>query len=91
MVRRRPPTPEPAGLQVDFSGRATGFDPAASLSARRETKLTEEHERVAGGVVRAMSIGVVDEVIDPKSTRRRVAEALAAAPAGRGWHGNIPL
>ncbi|WP_190812415.1 acyl-CoA carboxylase subunit beta [Saccharopolyspora pogona] len=67
---------------------------AAAPEAEREAlqaKLTEEHERVAGGVVRAMSIGVVDEVIDPKTTRRRVAEALAAAPAGRGWHGNIPL
>ncbi|QIZ36497.1 acyl-CoA carboxylase subunit beta [Saccharopolyspora sp. ASAGF58] len=67
---------------------------AAAPEGEREAlqaKLTEEHERVAGGVVRAMSIGVVDEVIDPKTTRRRVAEALAAAPAGRGWHGNIPL
>jgi acetyl-CoA/propionyl-CoA carboxylase carboxyl transferase subunit len=54
-------------------------------------KLTEEHERVAGGVSRAMSVGVVDEVIEPKHTRRRIAEALAAAPAERGAHGNIPL
>ena len=53
--------------------------------------LTAEHERIAGGVGRAMSIGVVDEVIDPASTRRRIAETLAAAPAGRGAHGNIPL
>ena len=27
----------------------------------------------------------------PEDTRRRIAEALAAAPAGRGAHGNIPL
>jgi acetyl-CoA/propionyl-CoA carboxylase carboxyl transferase subunit len=38
-----------------------------------------------------MAIGVVDEIIDPADTRRRLAEALAAAPAGRGAHGNIPL
>jgi acetyl-CoA/propionyl-CoA carboxylase carboxyl transferase subunit len=38
-----------------------------------------------------MEIGVVDEVIDPARTRALVAEALAAAPAGRGAHGNIPL
>jgi acetyl-CoA/propionyl-CoA carboxylase carboxyl transferase subunit len=38
-----------------------------------------------------MAIGVVDEVIDPRNTRRKLAEALAAAPAGRGAHGNIPL
>ncbi|SDY73092.1 acetyl-CoA/propionyl-CoA carboxylase carboxyl transferase subunit [Saccharopolyspora shandongensis] len=67
---------------------------AAAPEEEREAlqdKLIEEHERVAGGVGRAMSIGVVDEVIDPKTTRRRIAEALAAAPAGRGAHGNIPL
>jgi len=35
--------------------------------------------------------GVVDEQIDPASTRRLIAETLAAAPASRGAHGNIPL
>jgi len=67
---------------------------AAAAEEDREAlhiKLTEEHERIAGGVDRAIAIGVVDEVIDPKQTRRKVAEALAAAPAGRGAHGNIPL
>lgn len=54
-------------------------------------QLAEEHERVAGGVNRALAIGVVDEVIDPAETRQRLVEALAAAPAGRGSHGNIPL
>jgi acetyl-CoA/propionyl-CoA carboxylase carboxyl transferase subunit len=34
---------------------------------------------------------VVDEVIDPVRTRRRLVEALASAPAGRGHHTNIPL
>jgi len=33
---------------------------------------------------------VVDELIDPPNTRR-LAEALAAATAGRGALGNIPL
>ncbi|WP_433871900.1 acyl-CoA carboxylase subunit beta [Saccharopolyspora sp. CA-218241] len=67
---------------------------AAAPEEEREelqNRLTEEHQRVAGGVGRAMSIGVVDEVIDPSTTRRRIAEALAAAPAGRGAHTNIPL
>jgi acetyl-CoA/propionyl-CoA carboxylase carboxyl transferase subunit len=54
-------------------------------------ELVAEHERIAGGVGRALEIGVVDEVIEPAQTRRRIAEALAAAPAGRGAHGNIPL
>ena len=53
--------------------------------------LAEEHERIAGGANRAIAIGVVDEVINPAHTRRRLAEALAAAPGGRGQHGNIPL
>jgi acetyl-CoA/propionyl-CoA carboxylase carboxyl transferase subunit len=55
------------------------------------SSLVAEQLRVAGGVGRAMSIGVVDEVISPRHTRRRLAEAFAAAPAGRGRHGNIPL
>ncbi|MEJ7650511.1 carboxyl transferase domain-containing protein [Nakamurella sp. A5-74] len=54
-------------------------------------QLAEEHDRLSGGVQRAIDIGVVDEVIQPSETRRRVAEALASAPAGRGAHGNIPL
>jgi acetyl-CoA/propionyl-CoA carboxylase carboxyl transferase subunit len=42
-------------------------------------------------VALAVEIGVVDEVIEPGETRRRLAEALAGAPAARGAHGNIPL
>jgi len=38
-----------------------------------------------------MAIGVVDEVIEPTEIRRRMLEALAAAPSGRDAHGNIPL
>jgi acetyl-CoA/propionyl-CoA carboxylase carboxyl transferase subunit len=34
---------------------------------------------------------VVDEVVEPAKTRRRLVEALSAAPPGRGAHGNIPL
>jgi acetyl-CoA/propionyl-CoA carboxylase carboxyl transferase subunit len=54
-------------------------------------RLVEEHTRTAGGLDRARAIGVVDEVIDPRLTRRKLAEALAGAPADRGSHGNIPL
>lgn len=67
---------------------------AAAPEDQREALLAElvaEHERIAGGVARAMEIGVVDEIIPPAQTRRRLAEALASAPAGRGAHGNIPL
>jgi acetyl-CoA/propionyl-CoA carboxylase carboxyl transferase subunit len=54
-------------------------------------QLAEEHERIAGGVNRALEIGVVDEVVEPARTRRRLVAALAAALPGRGAHGNIPL
>ncbi|GGJ76317.1 putative propionyl-CoA carboxylase beta chain 6 [Pilimelia anulata] len=54
-------------------------------------RLIEEQTQTAGGVNRALEIGVVDEVIKPADTRRRIAEALAEAPAARGAHGNIPL
>jgi len=67
---------------------------AAAAEDEREAlhaTLAEQHERIAGGVNRAVAIGVVDEVVKPAQTRRRLAEALAAAPAGRGAHGNIPL
>jgi acetyl-CoA/propionyl-CoA carboxylase carboxyl transferase subunit len=67
---------------------------AAADEADREAlhaQLAAEHELVAGGVGRAVAIGVVDEVIEPAQTRRRLVEALAAAHAGRGAHGNIPL
>ena len=54
-------------------------------------RLVADHERIAGGVDRAMAIGVVDEVIKPEHTRGKLVEAFAAAPATRGHHGNIPL
>jgi acetyl-CoA/propionyl-CoA carboxylase carboxyl transferase subunit len=67
---------------------------AAAPEDEREalhTQLAEEHERTAGGVNRALDLGVVDEIIDPAHSRARLVEALAGAPAGRGHHGNIPL
>ena len=67
---------------------------AAAPPEEREAlrvRLIEEQVHGAGGVNRALEIGVVDEVIEPAQTRRRIAEALAAAPAARGAHGNIPL
>jgi acetyl-CoA/propionyl-CoA carboxylase carboxyl transferase subunit len=67
---------------------------AAAPPGEREAlhaQLAEEHARIAGGVGRAMEIGVVDELIEPSRTRAIITEALASAPAGRGAHGNIPL
>ena len=59
--------------------------------AQVEGELAAEHERLAGGIPRAMEIGVVDEIVDTARTRTALAKAVAAAPATRGQHGNIPL
>jgi acetyl-CoA/propionyl-CoA carboxylase carboxyl transferase subunit len=67
---------------------------AAAAPGEREAlhaQLAAEHERIAGGVARAMEIGVVDEIVEPEETRSALARALAAQPSGRGAHGNIPL
>jgi acetyl-CoA/propionyl-CoA carboxylase carboxyl transferase subunit len=67
---------------------------AAAQPGEREAlhaQLAAEHERIAGGVNRAREIGVVDDVVDPVQTKRRLVAALAEAPSGRGAHGNIPL
>jgi acetyl-CoA/propionyl-CoA carboxylase carboxyl transferase subunit len=67
---------------------------AAVADAEREPlrlRLVEEQKRIAGGVDRGLDLGVIDEVIEPRRTRVRLAAALAAAPDRRGDHGNIPL
>lgn len=58
---------------------------------RVEHELAEEHERLSGGMERAQAIGVVDEIVQPASTRSALARAIAEAPAKSGSHGNIPL
>jgi acetyl-CoA/propionyl-CoA carboxylase carboxyl transferase subunit len=65
---------------------------AADLRPTVETELAAEHEKIAGGVEKAVEIGVIDEVVEPPNTRSRLAAALAAADTGsKGAHGNIPL
>jgi acetyl-CoA/propionyl-CoA carboxylase carboxyl transferase subunit len=62
------------------------------LRAQVENELAEEHARIAGGIDRAVEIGVVDEVVEPARTRTEVAKAIAdAGLVTRGSHGNIPL
>jgi acetyl-CoA/propionyl-CoA carboxylase carboxyl transferase subunit len=60
-----------------------------------EAELAAEHERIAGGVDRAVEIGVVDEVVAPDRTRSAIARAIDEAVqtdgVRRGRHGNIPL
>jgi acetyl-CoA/propionyl-CoA carboxylase carboxyl transferase subunit len=56
-----------------------------------ELRLSEEHEILAGGLDRAIELGVVDEVVKPGETRGAIAKLLALATPARGAHGNIPL
>ncbi|GIF95484.1 acyl-CoA carboxylase subunit beta [Catellatospora citrea] len=80
-----------AGAAVNIlHRRKLAAAPAEQREALR-TQLIEEQTHTAGGVNRALEIGVVDDVIKPTESRKRIAEALAAAPAARGAHGNIPL
>ena len=78
-----------AAVNIMHRKRLASVPPSERESLRNS--LIAEQVRAAGGVNRALEIGVVDDVIKPEETRRRIAEALAAAPAARGAHGNIPL
>jgi acetyl-CoA/propionyl-CoA carboxylase carboxyl transferase subunit len=56
-----------------------------------ELELAAEHEKISGGVTRAVEIGAVDEIIEPSLTRSALAKIIAETPHRRGAHGNIPL
>jgi acetyl-CoA/propionyl-CoA carboxylase carboxyl transferase subunit len=56
-----------------------------------EAELAAEHEATAGGLQRAVEIGVIDAIIEPGQTRRELARAIAEAPQLKGNHANIPL
>jgi acetyl-CoA/propionyl-CoA carboxylase carboxyl transferase subunit len=66
---------------------------AASTEDRHEVeaRLAAEHVEIVGGLERAVSVGVIDEVIEPDKTRQAILDAIAHAPCERGQHGNIPL
>jgi acetyl-CoA/propionyl-CoA carboxylase carboxyl transferase subunit len=65
---------------------------APDIRPQVEAELAAEHERIAGGVDKAVEIGVVDEVVEPSATRGAIARAIAdAGVVRRGAHGNIPL
>ena len=56
-----------------------------------EARLAAEHEATAGGLQRALDLGVIDAIIGPGQTRRELARAIAEAPQLKGSHANIPL
>jgi acetyl-CoA/propionyl-CoA carboxylase carboxyl transferase subunit len=62
-----------------------------ALRPSLELELAAEHEKLAGGIDKALALGVVDDVVSPSESRSAIAAAIAAAPAARGLHGNIPL
>jgi acetyl-CoA/propionyl-CoA carboxylase carboxyl transferase subunit len=64
--------------------------PPEARDALRE-RLVEEQRRTAGGVERAMEVGVVDDIVTPEETHKRLAETLATTATEAGDHGNIPL
>jgi acetyl-CoA/propionyl-CoA carboxylase carboxyl transferase subunit len=69
-------------------------DVAPDARAAVEADLALEHERIAGGVDRAVELGVVHEIVAPEHSRSALAGVIAGAltePATRGKHGNIPL
>uniref|UniRef100_UPI0039BEED6A carboxyl transferase domain-containing protein n=1 Tax=Lentzea alba TaxID=2714351 RepID=UPI0039BEED6A len=77
-----------AAVEILHRGRLAA-EPVESREALRRT-LVQEQELAAGGVARALELGVVDEVISPGSTRRRIVEVLASSRERRSG-GMIPL
>ncbi len=78
-----------AAIRILHRRRLAEVDDADRAAVEEE--LAAEHDRLSGGLQRAIEIGVVDEVVEPSRTRSVVAATLADAPAARGQHGNIPL
>jgi acetyl-CoA/propionyl-CoA carboxylase carboxyl transferase subunit len=78
-----------ASVRILHRRRLAELDPAERPGV--EAELASEHERNLGGLDRAIELGAVDAVVPPDRTRSELVRALAAAPASRGRHGNIPL
>ena len=55
---------------------------ADDVRPQLEAELAAEHERIAGGVEKAVEIGVVDEIVTPQATRSALARAIRDADTG---------
>jgi propionyl-CoA carboxylase beta chain len=71
------------------------LEAAADVEAARAAKLAEYREKFANPFVAAQK-GYVDEIIEPRDTRRKLIAALATLETKRDRnppkkHGNIPL
>jgi acetyl-CoA/propionyl-CoA carboxylase carboxyl transferase subunit len=80
-----------AEAAVDIVHRKALAQVSADQREMLRAQLVAQQRSTAGGVGRAVAMGVVDEVIDPSQTRRKLAQALASSPRRRGRHGNIPI
>lgn len=78
-----------AAVGILYRRQLAAAAPEERDSLRQE--LVETQRVSAGGVARAIALGVVDEVVHPTRTRSRLVEAFATALPGRGHHGNVPL
>ncbi len=83
-----------AAIRILHRRRLAEVAPEAREATEKE--LADEHKITAGGLPRAMEIGVLDEIVAPENTRTALAKALLAAANAdgsfpRGNHGNIPL
>ncbi|MCE1179997.1 MAG: acyl-CoA carboxylase subunit beta [Micrococcales bacterium] len=78
-----------AAIRILHRRRLAEVDDAERATV--EDQLAAEHDRLSGGLPRAVEIGVVDEIVEPSATRSAIAKAIAEAPQRRGQHGNIPL
>jgi acetyl-CoA/propionyl-CoA carboxylase carboxyl transferase subunit len=80
-----------SGAAVDVLHRRQLAAVGAEARAGLHDQLVAEHERTVGGVQRLVDDGVVDAILEPGSTPRALAAALALSPSGRRGHSNIPL
>jgi len=83
-----------AAIRILHRRRLAEVEPESREAVEKE--LADEHKITAGGLPRAMEIGVLDEIVQPERTRTALAAALLAAANtdgsfARGNHGNIPL
>ncbi|MFC4064000.1 carboxyl transferase domain-containing protein [Actinoplanes subglobosus] len=69
--------------------RALAATPPAGRELLRARLLADELASTSAS--RAAEQGLIDDIVLPQHTRRRIAETLAATPAGRGNHTNMPL
>jgi acetyl-CoA/propionyl-CoA carboxylase carboxyl transferase subunit len=80
-----------APATVDVLHRETLAKALPERRQRLRDDLIREHRANGGGLVRALEVGIVDEVISPARTRSRIAQTIAGMPVVRGGHTNIPL